>query len=397
MALAPPDRAPSKPSAPAVAVARALGAAHADRRRRHAVGADRPAAARAADAGLAVGMSVAGGHRAAARTATADRPAAPGRRRDGRSVRSRRSAPGSRSGARCRPRLAGDHDPAASERPCGIATSPTPPAATTKTDEGWTGRRRPLRCPGPRPGRPRRDRMAGRLATWSMPASPSTSRLPVAVESRRRSALRRVHAVRAGSRSRRRGSRSRRRRPRAAGRRRGRPGPGAARARREAAAGAPRRCRAARPGPRGPDRRPDASIIADFALDDVHQPDLSAGGGSCGGPWPAARRPPGASQRSRSVQIGQPARCCGERTELAAGESVERVGGEVVVPALQRGSSRILRWSRSLMWPSALPPAGDRLGDLHPDLLQAEPHPALDGPEGMLRISAISEWLKPPK
>ena len=39
---------------------RALRAAHADRRRRHAVGADRPPAGRAGDARLAVGMAVAG-------------------------------------------------------------------------------------------------------------------------------------------------------------------------------------------------------------------------------------------------------------------------------------------------------------------------------------------------
>ena len=44
------------------ALARALRAAHADGRRRHAVGADRPAARRARDSGLAVGMSVARRH-----------------------------------------------------------------------------------------------------------------------------------------------------------------------------------------------------------------------------------------------------------------------------------------------------------------------------------------------
>ena len=53
-------------------------AAHADRRRRHAVGADRTAAVRAGDARLAVGMAVAGGHVGAARYQRA-----PSRRRSG--------------------------------------------------------------------------------------------------------------------------------------------------------------------------------------------------------------------------------------------------------------------------------------------------------------------------
>ena len=47
------------------ALARALRAAHPDRRRGHAVGADRVAAVRAGDPGLAVLVAVADGHRAA--------------------------------------------------------------------------------------------------------------------------------------------------------------------------------------------------------------------------------------------------------------------------------------------------------------------------------------------
>ena len=121
-------------------VARAFGAAHADGGRRHAVGADRPPAAGAADARLAVGMSVAGGQRVriarSGRTSQRARPV--GRAERGRQPISAVST-GFSLGSSLPPfgsRVTITRR--ASESPCGIATSPTPPSATTKTEEGWT-------------------------------------------------------------------------------------------------------------------------------------------------------------------------------------------------------------------------------------------------------------------
>ena len=276
-------------------------------------------------------------------------------------------------------RLARDHDALGVLEAVGIATSPD---AVVGDDEdrrrvhlaAGSGR------PGPTPGRPRRAPVAGRPRTSSVPASPSTSRVPCG--ERRPGPGPRPRRPAGRSRSRR-AARSRHAGGDEQERRRGRPAPGAGesplRPRRSA------RERRAGVAARAPARR-------GLPLDDLHQARAQRGrrvlGGHRGGQHVDGGGEPAQALRaavalgevvgdhagSRARRARRARRRRGRRRQRAPCSSAV---AHDIPPSAVSGVIASASWARIFSRPSRIRP--------------------LTVPSGIPSISAISEWLKPPK